>query len=326
MELDCAVNLITNRGKAFKRMRLKCRDQTKKYAPRLNFLVTIYAEFKTSRKIFMNCIPELSIADHVARVRENLPLISPYLVDVSSLSIPALSGWNLDYFRDQAGEDIVQIENQYCSKTVLAGTYFEYLEKIRESPAQPKPELYYLRDWNILGKMPALKAECDLNDLVPTSLFEYIDEVKDNLTWLYIGPSGSATDWHVDKWHTATWMLQIAGEKEWHFQDSIGKKSTVVLEPGCILFVPSGMRHRVTNLTETIAVTTNFLTSNDYIRVREEMLELSNRHFRMLTSFPDRDSINYEDFAKIFKYEIDKREFELETLRLIFNSSHCYNN
>ena len=67
------------------------------------------------------------------------------------------------------------------------------------------------------------------------------------MKWVFIskGPS-TGSEWHIDPIGSCAWMIQVYGTKEWFF-DIGGEIFSVTLNPGDLLYVPSGIRHRVEN-------------------------------------------------------------------------------
>ncbi|XP_064607869.1 LOW QUALITY PROTEIN: bifunctional arginine demethylase and lysyl-hydroxylase JMJD6-like [Liolophura sinensis] len=125
---------------------------------------------------------------------------------------------------------------------------------------------------------------------------------------LFIAPKGITTELHVDAFGSNFWMAVFEGRKRWVFfprKDqpllypqytssmdpvfevnldspdlnhhpllSLTQPMECVLEPGDLLFVPSGCPHRVENLETSLAISGNFVDLSNFKAVKEE-LEIS---------------------------------------------------
>eukprot|EP00752_Nemacystus_decipiens_P008342 g7456.t1 len=115
---------------------------------------------------------------------------------------------------------------------------------------------------------------------------------------LFVGPKGSKSDTHIDSFGSHFWMALLEGKKRWVLypkedapllypvwpegcHDPIfeadldnpdvvrtpavlqAKGSSCVLEAGDLLFVPAGCPHRVENLTNTLALSCNYVDATN---------------------------------------------------------------
>ena len=82
--------------------------------------------------------------------------------------------------------------------------------------------------------------------------------------FVYWGPAGSATPMHSDVMDSFSWSYNVAGVKEWtfFFDDDDSSPITLIQRQGELVFVPSGLRHCVTNVEETISINHNWITSD----------------------------------------------------------------
>ncbi|EGR31249.1 jumonji domain protein [Ichthyophthirius multifiliis] len=150
-------------------------------------------------------------------------------------------------------------------------------------------------------------------------IFQYIGEKKrPPYRWFLVGPERSGTTVHIDPLWTSAWNTSFQGYKRWILfkpevpkfivkgkkyipegedDDAIqyftkilpqlikeeGREKLGVIEfiqnPGETVFIPGGWWHAVINVTDTIAVTQNFMSSNNYTVVwrslREERQKLA---------------------------------------------------
>ena len=83
----------------------------------------------------------------------------------------------------------------------------------------------------------------------------------------YWGPTNSYTAVHSDVLNSFSWSYNVVGEKQWIFYTpsvtSSGSETdafTIVQKSGEMIFVPSGWRHEVINLKETLSINHNWIT------------------------------------------------------------------
>jgi len=129
---------------------------------------------------------------------------------------------------------------------------------------------------------------------------------RDSWPTLFIGPEGSRSALHVDQLHTNFWMIMMHGAKRWVFfhPDDIpllyptwvrgqldpsfqpldnmlrdeskplagsARRRECILRAGEVLFVPAGTPHYVENLTDTVAVSGNFIDDSNLPGVLREL-------------------------------------------------------
>ena len=150
----------------------------------------------------------------------------------------------------------------------------------------------YLFDWSLPLNCPAL----DENFVTPSLLQEnYLKLTSSSAlyhnSWpsLFVAKKGTDSGLHVDAFGSHFWMFLISGRKKWTFYapedcgslnpkfydslDPIFRPSkdqleslqcySVELLPGQLLFVPSGSPHMVENITDTVAVSGNFVNESN---------------------------------------------------------------
>ena len=208
---------------------------------------------------------------------------------------PAMTKWNLDYFKDRCGEREVEIQfgrqsdAQYelrktaHRKTMLFG---EYVELVRHAGSSND---FYMTAYNEGINRTAL-AEL-WQDIV--QIPEYLSSHASTQGFLWFGPSGTITPFHHDL--TNNFMAQVMGRKrvllmpacevghvynhEHCFTHVDGRRIDLVryprmadvqviscvLNPGEVLFLPVGCWHFVEGLDVSVTVSfTNFLWDNDF--------------------------------------------------------------
>ena len=109
----------------------------------------------------------------------------------------------------------------------------------------------------------------DLLSTIPAEILVFEDQhnvlksyqIAQVMKWIFIGPEGSGSDFHVDPICADAWMVLLEGRKTWQIHGTDGVVYSGIQEPGDLIFVPSGALHAVKNLDFTIAVTHNFVDS-----------------------------------------------------------------
>jgi hypothetical protein len=138
--------------------------------------------------------------------------------------------------------------------------------------------------------------------------------------WILMGPARSGTPYHTDPHGTSAWNALLYGKKRWALYpptdagaplppgiDPVTQRSShpllwytnvystlggggggqpppieFVQEPGDFLFVPSGWWHCVLNITDTVAVTQNFVNMANLDAVIAHMLTQADEHVLQL--------------------------------------------
>ena len=146
----------------------------------------------------------------------------------------------------------------------------------------------------------ALLNEYDRTPYFREDLFAVLGEHRPDFRWWLIGPAGSGSSFHIDPHATSAWNALLCGRKRWALyppsmpppgigykeqEFSVSFKSPkpfkwfvevypflkpdqrpleVMQEPGEIIFVPAGWWHAVCNVTETMAVTQNWVDKHNF--------------------------------------------------------------
>jgi histone arginine demethylase JMJD6 len=182
-----------------------------------------------------------------------------------------------------------------CKLSTILSASFP--ETFGDSPA-PR-SLNYLVDWSLPHHCPHLFESSDspifnLPKYFAMDLLQLCPEgslYKDSWPSLFIGPKDSLSSLHVDTFGSNFWMFLIHGRKKWRFyspddlcalspmfpssfepvfslsEEEIERTGIqyyeVVLNPGELIFVPSGSPHSVLNLEGTVAISCNYLDESN---------------------------------------------------------------
>lgn len=208
---------------------------------------------------------------------------------------PAMSKWDLDYFKERCGDREVEIQfgrdadAQYelrktaHRKTMLFGEYVELVRGAGQS------NNFYMTAYNEGQNRKALDALWQ--DIV--QIPEYLTSTGSTQGFLWFGPQGTITPFHHDL--TNNFMAQVIGRKrvllmpacevahvynhEHCFTHVDGRQVDLqryprmrdvqmlscTLNPGEVLFLPVGCWHFVEGLDISVTVSfTNFLWDNDF--------------------------------------------------------------
>lgn len=166
-------------------------------------------------------------------------------------------------------------------------------------------------------------------DYLPRDIFRCwyagnsISKPKKQLSWLYVGGSGTFTDTHRDIWGTSAWNYLIEGKKLWLIypkayinlikknkadfsirkleknpdSDELSspyKPMYCIQEAGQLIFVPNHCYHATYNLNLSVSVTENFINETNYDNVRSFFREGANRK-----NIADIESIIKEGFERM---------------------------
>jgi hypothetical protein len=135
---------------------------------------------------------------------------------------------------------------------------------------------YYLKDWHMQSLFP--KKLYDTPIIFPDVLNPFLMDVDGGeYMFVYWGCKGSSTSLHSDVLNSFSWSFNVIGKKLWTFYpmedyskdetDDLSEDETnvktakIIQETGDMIYVPSGWRHEVINLEETISVNHNWISA-----------------------------------------------------------------
>ena len=178
---------------------------------------------------------------------------------------------NRDWFCNVVGDDTTVPVRQQTTGAIDQDGRAEECKTLEYSMRQwadcePGPHLY-LKDWHLVKHLQE-RGICETLYEVPE--FFQRDLLNGFLTrvtggdykFVYWGPAGSRTAIHSDVLNSFSWSYNVVGEKKWTFYPPDEDISIEVYQQaGECMFVPSGWKHEVANVVETLSINHNWATS-----------------------------------------------------------------
>ncbi|KAG5897000.1 hypothetical protein JTB14_010752 [Gonioctena quinquepunctata] len=231
---------------------------------------------------------------------------------------------NFKYLKDKYGGYGVTVykcwERYYNSQksyTLTFSEYLKYFEACRNQNFLQKLE--YLKNWHL-----PLRSKDKFYDVPILFASDWLNEysincLKDDYRFVYMGPIGSWTPFHVDVFMSYSWSANVCGKKRWllfppggedFLKDGLGnlpydieeepqtqKCFDVIQDQGDAIFVPSGWYHQVWNLESTISINHNWVNGCNIKMMYESMLS----HLTAVRKEIEdcRDMENYEEHCQL---------------------------
>lgn len=161
----------------------------------------------------------------------------------------------------------------------------QYLEMRAKEKVEREKDGAYMYDRQSVDDSPLYSVPFIFGpDVLNTFLLRYLGG---DFRFTYWGPQGSSTALHSDVLHTFSWSFNVVGEKEWIFYPPTfnladnysdiqytGETMSFALtqREGDAVFVPSGWRHEVRNVRETLSINHNWFTAASVDKVWECIL------------------------------------------------------
>ncbi|XP_019850996.1 PREDICTED: jmjC domain-containing protein 4-like [Amphimedon queenslandica] len=219
----------------------------------------------------------------------------------------------LEYLKKEFGESQVPVTDcndiQFSSHPKQTWSFAAYIDYWRQynislyssSDKHTEKRQLYLKDWHFTRDYPNYGLYTTPHVFSIDWLNEVWDQespgaedhhqVKDDYRFVYMGPKGTWTPFHVDVFRSYSWSVNVCGLKEWliyppgeekHLRDKYGnlpldvtgtelqdtsmypnahkaiKPLHVIQGIGQAIFVPSGWHHQVKNLEDTISINHNW--------------------------------------------------------------------
>jgi hypothetical protein len=218
-------------------------------------------------------------------MKPRLPVI---LEDFADPESPAFKKWNYDYFKEIAGNHLVNIYgsdleslDRVASKPISQTPFSEYLDLISTQPTEQRLFLF-----NLLTIKPEMKSDIHYNDVTNGKILKW-------LPFMFFGGKGSITRNHVDIDMSHVFITQFQGIKKiwlfpWEQSDLMYKLPynfhsianikepdydefpalkylngyEAIIRPGETLYIPSGWWHYIQYETEGYSVSIRALPSS----------------------------------------------------------------
>ena len=182
-----------------------------------------------------------------------------------------------------------------AARKIALSDFVDYIEAPEQTALGqiPTPTPFYMNSYSPFVAHPELLRDFTdpyfVNNWYRTLQGPAADWYNDGFGWVFIGPAGTVTPLHVDLFGTHAWLAQIAGRKRcWLYAPSdagylydgrvnplmpdlnqfpLYRKASpieLVLEPGEVLFIPTGWMHYVIALEKSITLTFNFVDASNF--------------------------------------------------------------
>ncbi|PWN62479.1 cupin-like domain-containing protein [Chryseobacterium viscerum] len=237
-----------------------------------------------------------------SHMKPRIPIILEDFVHPES---PAFKKWNYNYFKEIAGDHIVNIYgseldslDRVASDPIAQSTFSEYLDLIQSTPTEHRLFLF-----NLLKIKPELKNDIIYNDITDGKILKW-------LPFMFFGGEGSVTRNHIDIDMSHVFITQFQGIKRiwlfpWEQSDFMYKLPfnfhsltqikkpdyrkypallylngyEAILHPGETLYIPSGWWHYIQYDTEGYSVSLRALPSSPIEKWRGFKNLVITRHF-----------------------------------------------
>ena len=235
--------------------------------------------------------------DHETFVHEFCSVPRPVVISGGAKTWRAFREWTSGALAAKYGAVAVPVKTLGSKSRRSQMTITEYVEYLRDFEAGHNTELRYLVDWQFAKSAPELLSDIRSPEFVGQDWFSLLPStIQPDYRWIYIGVAGTFGPLHVDLQATSAWLAVIDGKKEvvffepnttQHvykgavnpFNPDFGRFPEfaylpgyrVILEPGDIIYVPTGWWHAARNLTTCIAVTQNFLSYDNAAHVSDHL-------------------------------------------------------
>ncbi|TKY74386.1 F-box protein [Spatholobus suberectus] len=239
-------------------------------------------------------IKDISLKDFYNEYDAKKPVMLTGLAD----TWPARHKWTTDQLLLNYGDVAFKISQRSSRK--ISMKFKDYVSYMK---VQHDEDPLYIFDEKFGEAAPSLLKDYCVPHLFQEDFFDILDtDKRPSYRWLIVGPERSGASWHVDPALTSAWNTLLCGRKRWalyppgkvplgvtvHVNEEDGdfnietpsslqwwldfyplladedKPIECTQLPGETIYVPSGWWHCVLNLETTIAVTQNFVNSNNF--------------------------------------------------------------
>ncbi|KAF9294069.1 hypothetical protein BGZ88_004515 [Linnemannia elongata] len=250
----------------------------------------------------------------------------PVIITDGAKHWPAMTKWSTEYFLKTWPDAVLRAE----SVDVKVENYFKYAQGTKdESPL-------YLFDKKFGERCQGILEDMEVPVYFREDFFGMMKERRPDYRWIIIGPARSGSTFHKDPNATSAWNAVITGSKKWimfppHIlppgvftnedesevtspvslmewfsnfyastqfpDDPADRPLEGICREGEIMFVPRGWWHAVVNLDDCIAITQNYVGSQN---LKETMEFLYMKRDQVSGVADDRREGLYEEFKEAF--------------------------
>ena len=179
---------------------------------------------------------------------------------------------------------------------------------------------WYLKDWHVNQTCRGLEIQplFETPAYFPDWLNQFNETTngihKLDFQFLYWGCAGTVTPCHQDVMGTFSWSHNLCGRKRWKFfcrqPGDVPVVITCMQSAGETVFVPSGCRHIVENVDETISINQNWFNANNLLEVANQLVA---------------DCVQAEGELEAFGVEFQSREEQAQRVALLVKSNNSLN-
>ena len=191
----------------------------------------------------------------------------------------ARSKWTFTFFAERYGEKVVTVADRLgrakAARRVKFADYLIYCQfPFSTSLAQANPEFpFYLTSFSPFAEHPELLEDFETPYFVDNIYSELPDNFRkwyhEGFGWIFIGPKGTLSPFHVDLFGTHAWLAQLRGTKKFVLVPPKGcalQPVDCLLGSGEVIFIPAGWAHQVISLEPSISLTFNFVNRSNCLQ------------------------------------------------------------
>jgi hypothetical protein len=223
----------------------------------------------------------------------------------------ASSEWTFDKLCSKYGHVRFKTDEVDHESHKFKMRFDDYVQYMRQ---QHDEDPIYMFDPCFHERAPDMQLDYAVPRFFPEDLFSVLGKGRPDYMWLVIGPGRSGSAFHVDPYKTSAWNAVLQGRKRWllyppdvdppgvpveddsddgvdydapepikymleEYPKALATKPPmeIIMEPGDLIYVPSGWWHMVLNTEDCIAVTQNFCGTPNFDWVFNDMKLPSNR-------------------------------------------------
>ncbi|KAG9323967.1 hypothetical protein KVV02_003238 [Mortierella alpina] len=250
----------------------------------------------------------------------------PVIIADGAKHWPAMTKWSTEYFLKTWPDAVLRAE----SVDVTMQNYFKYAQGTKdESPL-------YLFDKKFGERCQGILEDMEVPEYFREDFFGMMGDQRPDYRWIIIGPARSGSTFHKDPNATSAWNAVITGSKKWimfppHMlppgvftnddesevtspvslmewfsnfyastqipDDPAERPLEGICREGEIMFVPRGWWHAVVNLDDCIAITQNYVGSQN---LKETMQFLYLKRDQVSGVADERREGLFEEFKEAF--------------------------